>query len=184
MKKEVTTYYLEMTDPSQLVPKRVERDDLTVAKVGTPCPEFNRFLYSAVGGDLNWRSCLKWNYERWLEHLSRPGTATWVVYVDGTPAGYAEMQRRASAEVEILCFGLLPQFRGQGFGAHLLTEALEKAWAMDARRVWLHTCTLDLQPHALSNYLARGMRVFKQDTGIIDIPDDPPAWPGVRPCTS
>jgi N-acetylglutamate synthase-like GNAT family acetyltransferase len=70
---------------------------------------------------------------------------------------------KQSESVEIAYFGLLPQFIGQGIGGHLLTHAIEKAWQMQAQRVWVYTCTLD-HLGALSNYIARGFRVFKQET--------------------
>jgi hypothetical protein len=51
---------------------------------------------------------------------------------------------------------------------------------MGAARVWLHTCTLD-HPQALSNYEARGMRRFKQETNLEDLPDRSPGpWPGAQ----
>jgi hypothetical protein len=34
-----------------------------------------------------------------------------------------------------------------------------RAWEAGARRVWLHTASLD-HPNALANYLARGFRVY------------------------
>ena len=52
--------------------------------------------------------------------------------------------------VEIAFFGLLPQFIGKGLGGYLLSEAIRKAWDLDASRVWVHTCTLD-HPRALGN---------------------------------
>ena len=51
----------------------------------------------------------------------------------------------------------------RGFGGGLLTDALERAWTWDARRVWVHTCTLDHEA-ALRNYQARGMRVYDRRT--------------------
>jgi hypothetical protein len=45
----------------------------------------------------------------------------------------------------------------------MLTKAVERAWALGAARVWLHTSSLD-HSSALSNYLARGFSIWKQDT--------------------
>ncbi len=178
MQVEVTTYYLEMTDPKQLRPKRLERDDVEVRKVGTPSPEFNRFLMTAVGGDWYWVGRLNWTYDRWYKWLNRPQLETWVAYVSGTPAGYFELDAQPEENVEIVFFGLMPQFIGQGLGGHLLTAAVERAWQMGARRVWLHTCTLD-HPYALKNYCARGFRLFKQEVKVKDVSDEPPGpWPG------
>jgi GNAT superfamily N-acetyltransferase len=182
MQREVTTYYLEMTSPNDLLPKRVERGDLEIKQAKVPSPELCRFLFTAVGAECYWLSRIAWTYAQWLEWLSRPEVENWVAYVSGTPAGYFEIESQPGGNVEIVHFGLMPQFIGEGLGGHLLTTAVERAWRLGASRVWLHTCTLD-HPSALRNYCARGFRVFRQEVKIKDLPDQRPGpWPGaVRP---
>lgn len=178
MKREVTTYYLEMTAPGELRPKPLATEGLDIRQAETPSPELNRFLYTAVGGDWFWTDRLGWDYHRWQEWVNRPGLRTWVAYIAGTPAGYFEIDTQPEGNVEIPSFGLLPQFTGQGIGGQFLTIAIEKAWEMGAKRVWLHTCDLD-HPHALSNYKARGFRVFREKTSVEDLPERPIGpWPG------
>ena len=122
---------------------------------------------------------MSWSYQQWLDYLDRPELETWVGYVEGTPAGYFELERQPENQVEIAYFGLLPQFIGNGLGGRLLTCSVERAWKMGAARVWVHTCTLD-GPAALSNYRARGFRIFKEETHEVDLPEQPPGpWPGV-----
>lgn len=60
------------------------------------------------------------------------------------------MPQRAqlAGNVEIAYFGLLPRFIERGLGGALLTATVERAWAMGARRVWVHTCSL-VHPSAL-----------------------------------
>lgn len=176
----ITTWYLEMCDRAALrrspIPDPAPRFEL--ARV--PLPEFNRFLYTAVGGDWYWRDRLPWSHARWMQWLDRPEVQTWVLYVEGTPAGYVELERQAGDDVEIAYFGLIPRFVGQGLGGHLLSEAIRRAWDLGAARVWVHTCSLD-GPAALANYLARGMRIYAErrseplDPGKADGP-----WPGAR----
>jgi GNAT superfamily N-acetyltransferase len=201
----VTTWYLEMLDPSWLRPpgrgRRDAPEGLTVVQAEVPSPELGRFLYTAVGGDWWWTNRLGWTYDRWLAHLDRPALQTWVGYVSGTPAGYFELECQAEASVEIVQFGLLPRFVGRGLGGVLLTAATERARAMGSgaggavakrggagsetggpgvRRVWLHTCTLD-SPHALANYRARGFRVYRSETRPRTFPETPPGpWPGAK----
>ena len=50
---------------------------------------------------------------------------------------------REGDEVEIASFGLLPGFPGRGLGGALLAAVTGDAWERGARRVWLHTCSLD-----------------------------------------
>jgi GNAT superfamily N-acetyltransferase len=178
MRVDVTTYYLEMTDPQMLRPTHRAQQDFTVQRVQLPCPEFNRFLYTAVGSEWYWLDRLSWTYRQWLDWLDRPAVQTWVAYVSGTPAGYFELETQDGDNVELVYFGLLPQFTGKGLGGALLTTAIARAWAMPAARVWVHTCTLD-HPSALANYCARGFRLYHQETHIQDIPEQPPGpWPG------
>jgi ribosomal protein S18 acetylase RimI-like enzyme len=176
---EVVTYYLEMREPDDLRPSRASVEQFEVRQAQIPCPELNRFLYTAVGGDWFWVDRLTWTYREWLEYLDRPEHETWVGYIAGTPAGYFELELQDGANVELVYFGLLPQFVGRGIGGLLLTASVERAWQMGAQRVWLHTCTLDA-PTALRNYEARGFRVYKQERAEKHLPEETPgAWPGV-----
>ncbi len=178
MRRLVTTTYLEMNDPSELRPSKVEAPPFRLVRVEIPCPELNRFLYAAVGAAWLWYSRLPWNRARWMAWLDRPELETWVAYVSGTPAGYFELEKQAGDKVELVYFGLLPAFVGKGLGGALLTAAGRRAWEMGAARVWVHTCDLD-HPRALRNYEARGFRVYRTDREPEEIPDGPlEAWPG------
>jgi GNAT superfamily N-acetyltransferase len=181
MMVDVTTTYLEITSPAGLRPKRSGRADVQMARVQTPMPELNRFLYTAVGGAWYWIDRLPWNYQRWLDYLQRPEVETWLMTVGGVPAGYFELEAQPEGDMEVAYFGLLPQWIGQGLGGHLLTEAVERGFARGARRVWLHTCTLD-HPQALANYQARGFRIFRTEVNAKDIAPRPVGpWPGASP---
>ena len=162
-----------MTDPSQLRPARKPPAELAVIRAEIPSPALSRFLYTAVGGDWYWLQRLPWSYAQWQRHLARDAVETWVAYLAGTPAGYFELEAQAGGNVEIAYFGLLPQFIGRGLGGPLLTVTVERAWAMGARRVWVHTCSLD-HPGALPGYHARGFRVFEVVHAEQELPDAPP----------
>ncbi len=181
MKTKVLTHHLEMTGRADLRPVRYGGQDLEVRRAEIPCPELNRFLYTAVGGDWYWVDRLLWTHERWMTWLDRREVETWVAYLSGTPAGYFELEAQSGGDVEIAYLGLLPRFTGRRLGGVLLTSAVERAWDLGASRVWVHTCTLD-HPGALANYLARGFRVFKEETSEAELPDRTPGpWPGARP---
>jgi GNAT superfamily N-acetyltransferase len=177
VKTTVVTHHLEMTDRAALRPATARGEGFEVRRAEVVSPELNRFLYSAVGGGWYWIDRLSWSYERWLEWLDRPEVETWVAYVSWTPAGYFELESQPGGSVEIAYFGLLPRFVGRGLGGALLTEAVRRGFEMGARRVWVHTCTLD-HPGALANYLARGFRQFKEEVHEVDLPDRTPGpWP-------
>jgi GNAT superfamily N-acetyltransferase len=164
VEREVTTTYLEMTSPSSLRPKRAPDVRLEVVRAEIPSPELNRFFYTEVGAGWYWHDRLSWSHEQWLAYLAREDLETWVGYVRGTPAGYFELERNG-VDVELAYFGLLPSFVGKGLGADLLTAAVERAWKMNAQRVWVHTCDLD-HPAALANYVARGFNVYRTEKTV------------------
>ena len=68
-------------------------------------------------------------------------------------------------EAEIAYFGILEEYFGKKLGGYLLSEAIKNSFNQGAKRVWVHTCSLDHE-NALKNYLARGMKVFKTETLI------------------
>ncbi|HEX5348916.1 MAG TPA: GNAT family N-acetyltransferase [Pseudonocardiaceae bacterium] len=102
-----------------------------IVRAELPSPELGRFLYTAVGRDLFWVDRLLWPWRKWYDWLAQPGVESWVAWVRGTPAGYAELHAQPAGQVELTYFGLLPSFTGQGLGGHLLTFALDRAWTID-----------------------------------------------------
>ncbi|MDT0329737.1 GNAT family N-acetyltransferase [Nocardiopsis lambiniae] len=171
----LTTWYLEMTDLGDLRPAREPEGDVRFVRVGIPSPAFSRFLYERVGGDWQWVDRLTWTPDRWRAWVDRPAVETWVLYQDGAPAGYAELEAQDDGAVEILYFGLMPGFLGRGLGGHTLTLALRRAWDLadrlpgrePTRRVRLHTCSLDGE-HALANYRARGLEIYRTTHEQVD----------------
>ncbi|MEU8587491.1 GNAT family N-acetyltransferase [Streptomyces sp. NPDC048664] len=181
----VTTWSLEQTSPADLLPATAPEGDVRVVRAQVPSPEFSRFLYASVGGDIRWIDRLGWSYARWREYLERPGVETWVAYDRGTPAGYVELDPGAEGVVEIAYFGLLPAFRGRRIGGHLLAHGTARAWDLAERwpgraptkRVWLHTCSKD-GAHAMDNYLRRGFRLFDTKVEQEHATPTPGPWPG------
>jgi GNAT superfamily N-acetyltransferase len=165
----VTTWYLEMRDPGALKPARAPSVAPAIRRIVPPQPELNRQLYVDVGRDWYWRDRLAWDAARWAAFVNRPGVETWVMEVDGANAGYVELDRQAEGNVEIAYFGITPAHFGRGLGGYLLTEAIRRAWDGGTRRVWVHTCSLDHRA-ALPNYQARGMRIYKEETVLKELP--------------
>ena len=178
---EVTRYSLEMNSLAEHRPKKADNPDLSIREAAVPLPELNHFFYRAVGGHWYWVDRLGWTYHDWLHWVDRPEHKTWVAYLSDTPAGYFELESQPGGSVEIAYFGLLPRFVGMGLGGPLLSRAVEEAWAMETSRLWVHTCSLD-HPGALANYLARGFKVFREETFPKRLPDSPPGnWPDAGP---
>lgn len=158
---EVTVYYLEMLEPSHRSVS-APRGDLSVIHVPSPTISFYRSLYDSVGKEYHWLSRRKMSDETLGAILGNPDNELHVLHVDGKPAGFAELDRRQSQEIELVQFGLIPNFIGQGLGKWFLNWTIDKAWSYEPKRFWLHTCTLD-HPAALPNYLQAGFVIFKQE---------------------
>ena len=159
----VTRTYLAMRDPAQLNGALCDSPRLSIERLPNCSPALFRSLYVEVGRNYDWIDRLPWTDEDIIAHLSQPETSLWLMTEDNQTAGYFELRRCEDGSVEIAYFGLLPEFIGRGLGKHLLTRAVEQAWAEGANRVWLHTCTLD-DPAALPNYLKRGFQAYKTET--------------------
>jgi GNAT superfamily N-acetyltransferase len=152
--------YLEMRSPAELIPARVPDPAPAINRVDPPSGEVCRELYVAVGREWWWTERQDWPIERWDEWAA--STQTWVGSVDGERIGYGELHSRAPAELELSYFGLLPGWRGRGFGGHMLTEIVRRAWETPGtERLWLSTGTLDSEA-ALPGYLNRGFKPFAE----------------------
>ncbi len=165
---DVTTCSLEMLHPSEFNSSIRNIPNLEIRRAEIPLPELNRFLYCAVGADYYWVDRLSWTHAQWQRYLERPELETWVAYLNGTVAGFFELERQGQS-IEIAIFGLIPKFVGQGIGGVLLSRCIERAWALHPSRVWVHTCSLD-GAQAFANYQARGFKLFTQETSRKNLP--------------
>jgi GNAT superfamily N-acetyltransferase len=163
----VTVWHMEIPDPGDFHPS-LTAARYTLARLTAPAPEFLRFLYQAVGGPYHWTDRLPWTLEQWGRRLADPAVEVQVAWLDGAPAGYFELERHGDDTVEIAYFGLLPHATGQGHGGALLSDAVRRAWQLEARRVYVNSCSLD-HPRAMENYQARGFRVFREEVKEKDV---------------
>ena len=100
--------------------------------------------------------------EKLMMYTNRPDVLVLALPRGGVPVGFAELDRRIDGEIELVQFGLMPDFIGQGLGKYFLQWIIDKAWSYNPRRFWLHTCTTD-HPAALPNYLKAGFTVYKEE---------------------
>jgi len=167
---EVLRTYLELTEPAAGEAPVAPDPNARVERV-VDCPaSFFRYLYVEVGRAYHWRDRLGWTDELIRDRLADPSVSLYLLSVAGAPAGYFELQRHPDRSVEIVYFGLLPEFIRRGLGKYLLGEAVAEAWRLSASRVWLHTCSLDDEA-AMPNYLARGFRPFRTETYEAELPE-------------
>jgi GNAT superfamily N-acetyltransferase len=159
---QVKVYYLEMlARPQRAVP--APSSGLAVIHAKNPTVPYYRFLYNTVGQDYHWLSRGRLADEELAEVVQHAQNEIHVLHVDGVPAGFAELDRRTANDIELVQFGLMPEFIGRGLGKYFLQWTIDRAWSYQPGRFWLHTCTLD-HPRALPNYLEAGFTVFKEET--------------------
>jgi GNAT superfamily N-acetyltransferase len=169
--EEMVTY-LEMTAAEQLRPGRLAPAPVEMVKLDQTAASLLRRTYAQIAAPLNWQSRRTWSDARWEQHLARPQVHAWV---GDEIAGMVELEAKPGGDVEIVVFGLVPEFVGRGFGAHLLTVGTRLAWELEpldgvgVRRVWLHTSSRD-HPNAKPNYERRGFRPFRTERRQRDIP--------------
>ena len=126
--------------------------------------QLNKFFYKNVGKNHRWIDRLIWTDLNWIEYVSNKKLFTYVLKEKNEIAGYYELLfNENNKEAEIAYFGILEEHFGKKLGGYLLSEAIKNSFNQGAKRVWVHTCSLDHE-NALKNYLARGMRIFKTET--------------------
>jgi len=143
--------------------------NLALLRCKKPTAAFYRFLYSRVGQPWLWFERSIINDEQLLALIDHEKIEIYVLYVNGTPAGYFELNLREFPEIELAYFGLMPEFLGLKLGPYLLGQAIDSAWAHNPERLWVHTCDLD-HPRALPLYQRMGFEPYAQETDTFDDP--------------
>lgn len=153
------TYLQMLCRPEQSIEPPPEETEIIRAE--KPTVAFYRLLYNSVGQGWNWVDRQLMSDEELTEIIHDDLIEIHVLYFDGVPAGYAELDRRKENEIELAYFGIVPEFTGKGLGRYLLHWSIEMAWSYHPKRFWLHTCELDHEA-ALPMYLKAGFEVFDQ----------------------
>lgn len=148
--------HLEMTAPPAARIAAPLGFRLAVMRATKMPPAFYRFLYEQVGKPHHWMLRRDLDDVALGAAIHAETAEISVLYVDGSPAGFFELDlARRPEEVEMLYFGLTPDFQGRGLGRFFLSEAILAAWAHAPDRVTIHTNSLD-SPRALHLYQKAG----------------------------
>ena len=162
MRGEVITS-LEMTSLEELRPGREAPTPIKLVEVEAAASQLLRTTYWRVWEALASGGRVNWSDADWVGELSRPGVRAWLAQIEGEVAGLVELEAQGT-DVGIVVFGVVPEFRGRGFGAGFLSLVTRLAWQMPeaapVRRVWLQTSSGD-HPNAIKNYEARGFTTFR-----------------------
>ncbi|MEO1137214.1 MAG: GNAT family N-acetyltransferase, partial [Pseudomonadota bacterium] len=155
---EVTITYLEQTARPLLPTPIAPRRKTALMRAEHPPLHFYRYLYDLVGAPYNWISRRRLNDQELASIIHRDDVYVYVLYVDGAPAGIAEIDAQDAKTFELKFFGLAPDFVGDGLGRFFLTNVIELAWSLGPEKLRLETCTLD-HPAALPLYQKFGFQV-------------------------
>lgn len=164
--------YLEMTARPSRPHAPAPAGQLALMRADPPTVSFYRYLYDTVGEPWLWHERREMDDSTLAAIITDPAVEVYVLYVSGVPAGYSELDRRVPGETELAYFGLLPEFTGRGLGPYLLDWSVDRAWAHDTRRVWVHTCNRD-HPGAMATYQRGGFTPYRQETVFIKNPGMP-----------
>lgn len=130
---------------------------------------FYRYLYDTVGHRHVWWLRRTLPDAELAQLLADPAVSVHVLYRDGEPAGFYELDRRNRPLVNLSYFGLLPHAMGVGVGRLLLRQAIGDGWAQGTRALTVNTCTAD-HPRALPNYMAAGFAKLRTVREIWHVP--------------
>ena len=164
MTQEVKRNYLEINCPKDLNQGSKPSDDYSLNLLNPANFQLNKFFYKNIGKKHKWVDRLIWSEEKWIEYVSSEKVKTYIFKNQEDLVGFFELIfHTEKSEVEIAYFGLLEEFQNKKLGSYLLSEAIKKSFINKTKRVWVHTCSLD-HKNALSNYIDRGMKIFKTET--------------------
>ncbi|MAJ65705.1 MAG: GNAT family N-acetyltransferase [Candidatus Pelagibacter sp.] len=167
MTQKIKRNYLEINSLQDLKEVSKSSTDLTLNLLDPIDFQLNKFFYKNIGKKHKWIDRLIWTENQWIDYVSNKNVKTFLFKCKEDLAGFFELILHSeNKEIEIAYFGLLEEYQNKKLGSYLLSEAIKKSFEYNAKRVWLHTCSLD-HKNALNNYITRGMKIFKSEIVII-----------------
>lgn len=158
--KAIVTH-LEMKAPPRLTPAPRPLGKYALLRAEKPPLHFYRYLYATVGRPYVWVSRRTISDNALADIVHHDAVEIYVLYVNGAPVGYFELDFRDFPQAELSFLGIVPEFIEQGLGRFLLGEAISLAWLKNPERLIVQTCTLD-HPAALTLYQRMGFSPYGQ----------------------
>ena len=167
MTAQVKRNYLEIHSLNDLKECTNLSEDYSLSLIDPINFQLNKFFYKNIGKNHKWVDRLTWSEEKWINYVSNESVRSYVFKFKDDLVGFFELIfHQKKNETEIAYFGILEEYQNKKLGSYLLSEAIKKSFENKVNRVWVHTCSLD-HKNALSNYISRGMKIFK--TEILNI---------------
>ena len=155
---QVTLYVTPNTLPSNLVEvSQIVEKVLTDIQMESG----GKFAYTVVDPDNPTSPVTR--QELWDRYRMQPIAA----FLFSDQSYYLHLLLQVGEEAQVLYLGLIPDFKGRGFGRFLLSEAVFAAFAHAPGKIIIETNTLD-SAHALVLYQKAGFRAVGQSQAEID----------------
>jgi len=168
---ETTVTFLAMSTPPRHFPPMPASPRLALMKAENIPLDFYRYLYQAVGENWLWFERFVLDDAALAQKVHRKGIEISVLYANGAPAGYFELDFKDSLHTNLAYFGLVPDWTGAKIGPWLLGCAIAEGFSRGARELTVNTCTLDHRA-ALPLYQRLGFRPVRQELRRLTVPPD------------
>jgi GNAT superfamily N-acetyltransferase len=161
--------FLEMGSKPGVLPPPTPRSKVAILKAEHPPVHFYRYLYDTIGDAYFWVDRRKLSGPQLAAVIQDPQVELFVLYLDGNPAGMAELDMRDSSIGQLAYFGLMPEAVGKRLGYFFLYHAVMNAWVRPISKLLVNTCTLD-HPRALPLYQRLGFVPYSREDRYIELP--------------
>ena len=166
-----TVTYLAMDGPPARLPPTPAAPRMALMRADEIPLHFYRYLYERVGIACLWVERRGISDEALTGMVQREGIEVTVLYANGAPAGFYELDFAYPARPDLVYFGLMPEWIGRGIGAWLLGTAVSEAFSRGAAALTVNTCTLD-HPAALPLYQRLGFQPVRREERTLTVPGD------------
>lgn len=166
-----TVTFLEMrAEPAQrpTPPLDLAKGKLAILKAERAPLHFYRYLYDAVAARWHWVDRKRLNDGQLAAIIHDPLNEIYVLYAEGSPAGFAEVNARRKTDIDLSYFGLVPDYFGRRYGGFFLGAVIDLVWAKRPQRFTVNTCTLD-HPRALPLYQRHGFSPYAQREAAVEL---------------
>jgi len=157
--RPITVTFLEMHE-TKAFPPVLENTSFELLPKPIGVDEYRKYYYG-VGEKYFWLDRMVMPDDELYQKINASNVDICIFYVKGGVAGYIEFVKEKKF-IEVLYFGLLPDFIGKGLGKYFLHWVIAQAWSYQPQWIQLNTCTLD-HPNALDTYKKAGFNVVRTE---------------------
>lgn len=164
----MTVTFLEMKAKPAVFPPPHPSTKVAILRADKPPVHFYRYLYNTIGDPYYWVDRRRMDDDALKDLIQNPSLELYTLYVDGCPAGMAELDFREPHTGLLAYFGLMPEFIGRHLGYYFLYHTVQNAWTRAISTLLVNTCTLD-HPRALPLYQRMGFVPYSREDRSVEL---------------